>query len=59
MKPLPGGGCIVSIRHDGAKEVAITGDDPQQVVENQALSYTGPWQAAPRAEIEPQSPEGA
>jgi hypothetical protein len=43
---LPNGDCIVNVRHDGAREVRVTGDDPQEVVDDAALSYTGEWSAS-------------
>jgi hypothetical protein len=43
VKGLPDGDCIVSIRHDGAKDVRVSGDDPQEVAEDDACSYTGQW----------------
>ncbi len=49
VKPLADGDCILTIRHDGATHIEVTGDDPQEVVEDDALSYTGEWHAV-RAE---------
>jgi hypothetical protein len=39
VKKLPNGDAIVTIRHDGAKRVVITGDDPQQEIESAALTH--------------------
>ncbi len=39
------GDWIVSVRHDGARSVVVTGDgDPQQIVDDGSLTYEGPWQ---------------
>ena len=43
VKRLPNGDAIVSIRHDGAKRVSVTGDDPQQVIDDNALIFEGDW----------------
>jgi len=42
-KLLPNGDCMLSIRHDGATKLAIKGDDPQQVIPADKLTYKGPW----------------
>jgi hypothetical protein len=39
VKQLPNGDAIVTIRHDGAKRVVITGDDPQQEIRSAALLH--------------------
>ena len=39
VKQLPNGDAIVTIRHDGAERVVITGDDPQQEIESTALVH--------------------
>lgn len=44
VKELPGGDCIVTIRHDGNQEVLIEGDDPQEVIDDARLQYEGAWQ---------------
>ena len=41
MKQLPGGDCIVSIRHDGATGIVVKGTDPQTVVDDNQLSFRG------------------
>ena len=46
VKPLANGDAIVSIRHDGLKDVVVTGEDPQQIIEDDALAYTGDWRVA-------------
>ncbi len=45
LKPLPNGDCIVTIRHDGCRNVVVEGDDPQQMVEDEdeRLQYEGSW----------------
>ena len=44
IKALPNGDAIVSLRHDGANRIVVTGDDPQQVLEHDQLTYEGAWQ---------------
>jgi hypothetical protein len=43
VKELPNGDAIVTIRHDGAKQIVVTGDDPQQEIKSAALvhEFTG------------------
>jgi len=43
VKPLPGGDCIVSIRHDGCRDIVAEGDDPQQVADDKQLRFEGDW----------------
>lgn len=43
VKPLPNGDAIVSIRHDGARHVVVTGPDPQEAQDDPALTYEGDW----------------
>ena len=40
---LPNGDCIVTIRHDNAGRVEITGQDPQQFVAAETWARTGAW----------------
>lgn len=47
VKKLPNGDSIVSIRHDGARDVVVTGKDPQEVLEGKSLIFEGPWRTAP------------
>jgi hypothetical protein len=35
--------CIISVRHDGKKKVVITGDDSQQVTDDDNITYYGKW----------------
>lgn len=46
VRKLTGGDCIVSIRRDGAKSVVLTGDDPQQLIDDGRLQYNGTWQVS-------------
>lgn len=39
VKRLPNGDVIVTVRHDGAKRIVITGDDPQQEINSAALEH--------------------
>jgi hypothetical protein len=43
VKPLPNGDCIVEIRHDGAREVVVSGPDPQQIAGEDTLDLEGEW----------------
>ena len=43
LKRLPNGDTIVAIRHDRARNVSITGDDPQRLLRESELEYTGTW----------------
>ena len=43
LAPLGNGDWIVTIRHDGCRQVEVTGDDPQQVADAQAFTFTGAW----------------
>lgn len=49
LKRLPNGDAIVTIRHDGAKAVVVTGNDPQRELKETGLEYEGAW----RTESEP------
>lgn len=46
VAPAPGGDAIVRVRHDGCQDVVLLGDDPQSVIENDALTYRGGWKVA-------------
>lgn len=46
VKTLAGGDRLVRVRHDGAKDVVVEGDDPQQVADDAALKLTGEWSSA-------------
>lgn len=50
LRPLSGGDCIVTIRHDGCRDVVIEGDDPQEMVEDERLEYEGAWSVQRRPE---------
>ena len=41
VKQLPNGDALVTIRHDGAKRILVTGKDPQRVVDDLALDFSG------------------
>ncbi len=42
-KELKGGDFLITIRHDGAENVVIEGDDPQQEVDDEKLTFSGRW----------------
>ena len=44
VKTIPGGDAIVQVRHDGASSIAITGPDPQVMVDGAELTFQGDWQ---------------
>jgi Malectin domain len=43
VRRLSNGDAIVQIRHDGARKIVITGQDPQTVLNAAALLYEGNW----------------
>jgi len=43
IHPLAGGDAIVSIRHDGATEMAVRGPDPQELTDDRQLAFEGEW----------------
>jgi len=43
-RPLENGDSIVTIRHDGRTRIVVEGDDPQEMVGDDALAYTGTWE---------------
>lgn len=45
-KALSNGDFIVTLRHDGQTSIAIEGDDPQESIDDGALTYSGQWHAA-------------
>lgn len=44
LKNLPNSDYIVEIRHDGAKKISLEGQDPQKVLNNFDLRYSGVWE---------------
>ena len=47
VKALEGHDQIVSIRHDGCTKIVLEGSDPQEVINDDALSFRGAWAAKP------------
>ena len=43
VKKLPNGDCITRIRHDGIKQIVISGKDRQRSLGAEQLSYKGKW----------------
>ncbi len=43
VKMLKNGDAMVTVRHDGAKHVAIEGDDPQAATAASAFAFDGSW----------------
>ena len=43
VKSLPNGDCLLTVRHDGCRDVVVEGDDPQEMLSHDRLHYEGPW----------------
>jgi hypothetical protein len=43
VRRLAGGDFIISIRHDGATEMGLSGSDPQEMVDDQKINFQGRW----------------
>ena len=56
VKELANGDAIVTIRHDSAKRIVVTGDDPQQVMAADKLTYEGQWQGVNSSWTVPREP---
>lgn len=52
VKKLSNGDAIVTIRHDGFKNIVITGSDPQRVVKNTSMRFKGDWKKKSSAAAE-------
>ena len=48
VQPLPNGDFLVTIRHDGLRDIVIQGEDPQQTQTAEKLSRTGTWHSNPQ-----------
>ena len=46
VQRLNNGDCILIVRHDGARSVRISGNDPQVVMDDDALNWAGDWEAS-------------
>ena len=44
VRELPGGDCIVTIRHRGATYIVVRGADPQSAAEAREMTFSGTWQ---------------
>ena len=44
---LPSGDCLVTVRHDGNRRVALEGDDPQESADDPAMRIIGQWETIP------------
>lgn len=44
IKKLSNGDAIVQIRHDGARQIIVTGKDPQNLLKAGELHYEGKWE---------------
>ena len=47
VRNLPGGDCIVSIRHDGSTEIDLRGPDPQNLVDDKQINFDEKWRVSP------------
>ncbi len=45
VKKLGNGDAIVAVRHDGARRVVVTGNDPQRVLTPDQLRFAGAWRS--------------
>ena len=45
VRTLPDGDCIVSVRHDGHRDVVVKGNDPQVLIGHKQQQYRGNWTA--------------
>jgi len=43
IAPLSNGDCIVTLRHDGLRNIVVEGDDPQGLAAVENLRFTGAW----------------
>ncbi len=43
VKPLSNGDCLLTIRHDGCREIVVEGLDPQETLPQDRLAYEGVW----------------
>jgi hypothetical protein len=50
LRTLGNGDAIVSIRHDGAKEISVRGTDPQTEMEQKQLKFEGKWNVVAHAD---------
>ncbi len=41
--PLPNGDWIVTVRHDGFRNIQVLGDDPQQIAGTSSFVFNGSW----------------
>ena len=45
LASLSNGDWIVTVRHDGCRNIQVVGDDPQQMAGHDSFVFTGPWAA--------------
>jgi hypothetical protein len=43
LAPLSNGDWIVTVRHDGCRNIQVAGDDPQQIADHTSFAFTGTW----------------
>jgi hypothetical protein len=43
LAPLSNGDWIVTVRHDGCRNIQVVGDDPQQIADKTSFAFTGTW----------------
>ncbi|HPO13218.1 MAG TPA: hypothetical protein PLI09_07215 [Candidatus Hydrogenedentes bacterium] len=44
VTPLSNGDCIVMVRHDGAANVVVEGEDPMQLMKAEQITFSGTWE---------------
>lgn len=50
LEKLPNGDCIVRLRHDGARQVEVTGSGPHTQMCHSSFSFEGGWQSRGNAQ---------
>ncbi len=43
VKPLSNGDCIITVRHEGHRQIEVLGDDPQKTASTKDFAFTGAW----------------
>jgi hypothetical protein len=55
LAPLSNGDWIVTVRHDGCRNIQVAGDDPQQIAGHASFVFAGTWAAMKDSD----APEGS
>jgi Malectin domain len=51
VKPLSNGDCIVTVRHEGSRQIEVLGDDPQKTAPAKDFAFTGAWTETKDAQV--------